>query len=145
MTVSSIDVWGGFPGAVAMVPWRAAVGGWYAQPAPTAIASPTSRGASRAARITLLHAVESKRGRVHAVAKSRGPRTVVEHVTEVAAAARAQHFVALAIAILAHRDVRGGDRLVEAGPSGAGLELGLGAVEGEAAAGATVDALVVHV
>src|SRR5689334_20135392 len=130
MTVSSIDVCGCRPAAVSIWPCSAAAGGCScAQPAPSATASPRAIRASRAARVTLLHAFEPEGGRVHAVTEPGGLGAVVEHVAEVAAAARAPHFVALAVTILAHRDMRGGDRLVEAGPAGARLELGLGAEE----------------
>ena len=85
--------------------------------------------------------------RVDAVAQAGGVRTVVEHVSEVASAAAAQdlgppHPEA---AVLANLDVLRDGRLVEAGPAGAGIELGVGAEQLGATAGAVVHPVVLDV
>ena len=86
---------------------------------------------------------ERQRLGVHAVAQSRRPRPVVEDVPEVAVAAGAEdldppHAVA---AVLFGDDVLVGDRLEEARPAGAGIELRVRGEERQTAADAGVDAL----
>src|SRR5215469_10752618 len=88
--------------------------------------------------------MEGQRETVHAVAQAGRLRTVIEDVAEMAAAAaamylRAQH---------AEGPVRGGadrvlERLVEARPAGAALELGLGGEQRQVAAGAGEDTFAV--
>src|SRR6185369_6606584 len=68
---------------------------------------------------------ERERDRVDAVALAGRRRAVVEHVPEVAAAARAVHLVARHAerVVLADLDAARLDRLPEARPAGAALEL----------------------
>src|SRR5580700_10925444 len=81
---------------------------------------------------------ETERQRVHAVAESSWPGAVVEDVAEMRVAEAAGNRGALH----AERRVRDfehiflGNRLPEAGPASAGLELGIGAEERRAAADA---------
>src|SRR4051812_27760762 len=81
---------------------------------------------------------------VDAVARSGRLRTVVEDVAEVAAAAPAMHLGAEHAVgpVLGLADIAL-DRLVEARPSGAALELGVGGEQRQVAAGAGEDALAV--
>src|SRR4051794_2302714 len=66
-----------------------------------------------------------------------GRRAVVEDVAQVAAAGRAMHLGPLhAEAVIARRLDAAGDRLVEARPAGAALELALALEQRRAAAGA---------
>src|SRR5687768_58735 len=69
---------------------------------------------------------------VDAVAQARRPRSVVEDVAQVSAAAGAVHLGARhaqgAVALLAHRAL--GQGLGEAGPAGPGVELVVGGEEG---------------
>src|SRR6185503_14261852 len=91
-----------------------------------------------------LRLLELERRGVHAVAQARGLGAVVEDVPEVRVATRAQHLGALRepAVVLLLRDVLLRHRLEEARPAGAGVELGLGAEERQAAAGALVHARV---
>src|SRR5262245_16727728 len=78
---------------------------------------------------------ELHRHRVQAIAPARRPRAVVEHVAEVAVAAAAadlgaDHAVALVDQL---RDVIGIERLSEARPAGARLELRIGLEKRQAA------------
>src|SRR4051794_36188899 len=88
--------------------------------------------------------MEHQRKTVDAIAQARGLRAVVEDVAEMAAAAAAMHFGAQHAkgAVL---DLADGifDRLVEARPAGAALELGVGGKQRQVAAGAGEDALAV--
>src|SRR5213078_4847800 len=80
---------------------------------------------------------ELERDAVHAVPLTCGRRTVVKHVTEMAAALRAVHLGARhAVAAIGHRVDGVLERLVEAGPAGAALEFRLGRKQRLAAAGA---------
>src|SRR5579859_2988379 len=81
--------------------------------------------------------MELQRETIHAVAQSGRLRTIVEHVSEVAAAATAMHFDALHPegAVLARAD-RIRKRLIEARPSGAALELGFGGKQRQVTSGA---------
>src|SRR5271165_3898131 len=88
--------------------------------------------------------MKGKREAVHAVTQAGGLRSVVEDVAEMAAAATAMHFVPHH----AKGAVLGGadgivERFVEARPTGAALELGLGGEQRQVAAGAGEDALAV--
>ena len=90
---------------------------------------------------------EAQRHRVEAVAIAGRPGAIGKHVAEVAAAARAdllgaQHAVA---GIAQQLDVRVSVRLEKAGPAGAGIELGAGAEQRQAAEPAGVDAMLVVV
>src|SRR5436853_4588134 len=93
----------------------------------------------------LLPLLEIQRSGVDAVPEPRRLRSVVEHVPQVRAAARADHLDAeeLAPTLLGHVLLRDGRR--EAGPSGARVELGAGGEEIVAAADTLVDARVVRV
>ncbi len=85
----------------------------------------------------LLGRHELQRDAVYAVALAGRRGAVVEDVAEMAAATGAAHLRAPdAEEAAAGGDVRRVDRLVEARPAGAGIELGLGAEERQAAAGA---------
>src|SRR5208337_1451914 len=85
--------------------------------------------------------------RVHAVAQAGGLGAVVEDVAQVRVALGAQHFVAghtdAAVGLVLH--VLLGDRLPEAGPAGAGVELGRRAEQRVLAADAAEDPLGVQV
>src|SRR5262249_9779109 len=86
---------------------------------------------------------EDQRLGIHAKAQAGRFRPVLEHVAEVAAAARAQdlgaaHAVA---AVLRVDDILGADGLEEARPAGARLELRAGGEERQGAAHAGVDAV----
>src|SRR5262249_19027763 len=80
---------------------------------------------------------------VHAVAQAGGLGAVVEDVAEVSAAAGAEDLGALhavgAVGVLV--DVGGVKGLEEAGPAGAGVELGVALEERQAAEAADVDAV----
>src|SRR6185295_9789943 len=80
---------------------------------------------------------ELERQAVHAIAQAGGLRPVVEHVADMAAATRAQHFGALhqqaAIRML---DDGAGQWAPEARPAGAAFELGCRAEQRQRAAGA---------
>ena len=88
---------------------------------PTDLEQASPLGGSLAAR----HKIQGRR--VHAVAQSGRLRTIVEHVTQVPVAARATHLRArlakAAVRLLDHVLLR--QRLVKAGPTGAGFELRL--------------------
>src|SRR6202043_1987748 len=88
--------------------------------------------------------VERQGKTVHAVAQPGRFRTVVEHVAEMAAATPAVDLGAghAEGGILAFAD-RIFQRLIEARPAGAALELGLGGKQRQVAAGAGEDALAV--
>ncbi len=91
----------------------------------------------------LLFLLELEADAVHAVAQSRGLGPVVEDVAQVSPAARAKRFRAAheEAVVRLGRDVVLNDRLEEAGPARAGIELGLRAEEVQAAAGALVGPL----
>src|SRR6476660_3006574 len=80
---------------------------------------------------------EFQRDAVHAVAEPGGRRPVVEHVTEMAAAAAAMdlipHHAERVVCVGQHRAL---DGLVEAWPAGAAVELGLRIEQRQAASGA---------
>src|SRR3954452_7553632 len=86
--------------------------------------------------------VEHQAKSVDAIAQSGRLRSVFEHVTEMTAAAAAMHLGAQhavgAVLGLAQRIV---ERLVEARPSGAALELRVGREQWQVAAGTGKDAL----
>src|SRR6476659_2841551 len=83
---------------------------------------------------------------VHAVAKARGLWPVVEHVAEVPAAASAEHLGArheqTVVGSLDHRIV---ERLPEARPPGAAVELGVGGEQVERTPGTAEDAAPVFI
>ncbi len=80
---------------------------------------------------------ELQRQPVHAIAQTRRLRPVGEHMSEMPAAARAQDFGALhQQAAIAAFDHRMRQRLPEARPAGAAIELGRRAEQGQHAAGA---------
>ena len=83
-----------------------------------------------------------QRCRIHAVAQAGRRRPVVEDVAQVGIAAAAQRLDAnhAEAAVLALHDVGGGDRLPEARPAGAGIELGGRVEQGGVAADAAVHA-----
>src|SRR5215470_2442756 len=85
-------------------------------------------------------AVELERGRVHAVAQARRSRPVVEDVTEMRIARRAQYFSALheEAPVLLGAKVLLGHRRIEARPAAAGVELGRRVEQRRAAAYARV-------
>ena len=91
--------------------------------------------------------VELERGGIQAVTQAGGLGAVLEHVAEVRAAAGAvdlvAHHAVAGVALGAH--VHRVDRRVEAGPSGAGVELVLAREERQAAHDARVRALLVVV
>src|SRR5262245_44956737 len=104
----------------------------FASSASPVPAVPRSRARTR----LFLGRMEDQRGRVQAVAQSRGSGPVVEDVTEVSITAGAKdfrppHSVAL---VLMRDDIFLGDRLEETGPAGAGIEFGVGRKEGQLAA-----------
>src|SRR6185436_19728212 len=93
--------------------------------------------------LCLLRGLEVEGRRVHAVAKAGRLGTVVEHVPQVRVAASAADLVPLHEqgAVLADLDVLLRDRIPEAGPARARLELRVRAEELGAAGDAPVDAL----
>src|SRR5580698_36198 len=108
--------------------------------------STESRGRTvfRSRRLRELHKVHCCR--VHAVAQAGWPRAVIEHMAEVRVAAAAGDGGAVHshAGIVSFDNVLARDGLPEAGPAGAGLELG-GRVEyRRVAADAVVNALVVE-
>src|SRR5690242_15445372 len=109
----------------------------------------TRRTPSRPTKGRVLRALrlQIESARVDAVAQPGGVGTVVEHVPEMASAAAAQDLGALheQASVLAGLDVLGDGRLVEAGPSGAGVELRVGAEQLGAATGAVVHPVVLDV
>src|SRR5579883_1528488 len=83
---------------------------------------------------------------VHAVAQAGGLRPVVEDVAKMPAAAAAMHLRSQHPEGTVLGDADGVvERLIEARPAGAALELGLGGEQGQVAAGAGEDALAVLV
>ena len=86
---------------------------------------------------------EVDRGRVDAETLAGGRRAVVEHVAEVGAALLAAHLDAQhAVAAVGDAlDAAGLDRLAEARPAAAGVELRARIEEGQAAAGAHIGGL----
>lgn len=85
--------------------------------------------------------LEKLQGRgVDAKAKASGRGTVVEDVSEVGIAAAAHHLGAAhsVAGVAIHFDIIGGDRLVVARPTRAGMELGIGGEKRLAAADAHV-------
>src|SRR4051794_895722 len=79
----------------------------------------------RAARSVLRTLLELQRDAVQTVTQSGRRRTIIEHVTEMRAATRAENFIALhAETVVFHRrDDSGDKRFGETGPAGAGFEL----------------------
>src|SRR6202035_4561201 len=92
----------------------------------------------RGATALVLLRLELQRAGIDAVALPGGGRAVVEHVTQMATTTAAHHLGASheQAALCPQLDALGHPRLLEAGPAGPRVELGLGIEQLGAAAGA---------
>lgn len=107
---------------------------------PTASVRITRHSAATAKR-TRSQLLEFQRCAVHTVAKACRLRTIVEDMAKMRIALAASHLAAGTETVVSHAlDVLSGNRLPEAWPTGAGLELCLRTEQGVTAAHATVQA-----